>query len=73
MRAILERVRPSLEVPFLVNVLRIDYKASFDLAKEFDALGIWQDLLVDKAIPMNFERHLVLEPDPRGLKGIKRG
>lgn len=73
MDMVLREMVPSIHVPYLIAVLPCDYEASFDLAQQFNASGIWMDTLVDKASPLYTESDVVIDLDPGEVVKNKGG
>ena len=72
---VMDKAKACVRIPYLIGVLPADYEASFDLAKRFNALGVWMDTLVDRVSPKYIDEKIVIDINPEDVlkyKGKKK-
>lgn len=60
----IKKLSEIISLPFGVNILPLDYEASFDIAKESGARFVQVDTFVDKVIT-DYENRFVIDVDPQ--------
>ncbi|MBI2671294.1 hypothetical protein HYX18_04955 [Candidatus Woesearchaeota archaeon] len=70
---IMDTIQREIRVPYLVGVLPADYESSFDIAKRFNAFGVWMDTLVDRVSPNYTQDSFIININPEEVVKYKNG